>query len=146
MSARTIPDGAAVTNHFTASFSPWVEEGEFISISGLADEVEVIDGPDARGYATGKRTRQTLTLVVASHVDLSASMHAWKDAVENGAGDHAVTGTVTISDAADNPKAIYELLNCMVMSVAPNDMSLDGAEVAQETFTMSYAGMRRIGP
>jgi len=146
MGARTIPDGAAVTNHFIASFSPWVTEGEFISVSGLTDEVEVIDGPDGRGYSTGKATRQTLTVIAASHTDLSLEMSRWKNAVENGAPSHAVTGVVTVADAADNPKAIYELENCMVHSIAPNDLSLDGAEVGQETYQISYSRLRRIGP
>ena len=146
MAARVIPDGAAVTNHFLASFAPWVEEGEFISISGLADETEVIDGPDGRGYSTGKATRQTLTVVVASHTDLSDAMHAWKNAVENGGVNSSVVGTITVSDAADNAKAIYELERCMVNSMSANDLALDGAEVGQETFMISYARLKRIGP
>jgi hypothetical protein len=146
MAARTIPDGAAVTNHFIASFSPFVEEGEFTSVSGLSDETEVIDGPDGRGYTTGKATRQTLTVVAPSHTDLAQSMSAWREKVENGAPGAAVTGTITVSDAGDTPIAIYELERCMVFSLAPNDLALDGAEVGQETFQISYARMRRIGP
>ena len=146
MSARTIPDGAAVTNHYSASFSPWVEEGEFTSITGLNDEIEIIDGPDGRGYTTGKASRQTLTVIVPSHTDLAGQMAAWKDAVENGKPGHAVTGVVTVSNAADTPVAVYELVNCMVHSQQPNDLGLDGAEVGQETYQISYARLRRIGP
>lgn len=146
MPARTIPDGAAVTNHFTGSFPPYVEEGAFISISGIADESEVIDGPDSRGYSTGKKTRQTLTVVVPMHTDLSAAMYQWKSDTANGKAGHAVTGTVTVADAADTPKAIFELANCMCYSMSSSDMSLDGAEMGQETFMISYAGVERIGP
>ena len=146
MAARTIPDGAAVTNHFNASFSPYVEEGEFTSISGLSDETEVIDGPDGRGYSTGKATRQTLTAVVPSHTDLAGEMEQWRNDTENGKAGHAVTGTVTVSNAADEPVAIYELENCMCFSVAPNDLALDGAEIGLETYQISYARLKRIGP
>ena len=146
MSARTIPDGAGVTNHFSASFSPHVSEAGFTSITGLGDETEVIDGPDSRGYATGKKSRRDLTVVIPAHDPASADMHAWKLASDNGDPGHNVTGTVTISDAADTPISIWELTNCINKMVESNDMSLDGAEVALETFTISYATATRIGP
>jgi hypothetical protein len=144
--ARTIPDGAAVTNHFSISFGPWVVELNCTSVSGLSDEVEVVDGPDGRGYATGKVTRRDLTIVVPDHDPQISQMIAWKEATENGAANHFCTGTVTRMDAADNPVAIYEVEHAMCKSEAPNDMSLDGAEVGQTTFMVSYFRAKRIGP
>lgn len=146
MGARTIPDGAGVTNHFTASFAPHVVEAPAISVTGLGDELEVIDGPDARGYSTGKGSRRDLTVVMPAHDPATLDFHAWKEACENGAPGHNVEGVVTVQDAADNPIAVWELENCINRMVEPNDMTLDGAEVAQETFTISYSRAKRIGP
>ncbi len=144
MATRTIPDGAAITNHFAASFAPHVSEGGFTSITGLKDEVAVIDGPDGRGYVTGKPTRQTLTCVVPSHDPTAVAMADWKNKCENGAPGYKVTGTVTVSDVADNPVATYELEDCICFGHDASDMTLDGGEVAVETFTVSYSRMRRI--
>jgi hypothetical protein len=146
MPARTIADGAAVTNHFAASFAPWVVDGNFISVTGLGDETEIIDGPDGRGYSTGKKTKRELTVVLADHEDAIAGMHDWKEAVENGGLNNAVNGTVTRMDAGGNPIAIWELERCLCKMVEPNDMSLDGAEVGQSTFTITYYQAKLIGP
>lgn len=146
MSTNTIPDGAGVTNHYTASFSPHVSEAAFISVTGLKDEVEIIDGPDKRGYITGQPTRQTLTLILASHDPAAPQMHSWKDKCENGTPGYKVTGTVTVMDVADTPIAIYELSDCMCSSFDANDLTMDGADVAKETFTVSYSRLKRIGP
>lgn len=146
MGSRTIPDGAGVTNHFSVSFAPWVTEVGVTSLSGLEDETEIIDGPDSRGYSTGKTTRKDLTVVIPSHDPGSKQLHAWKNAVENGLPGHAVTGVVTVMDAGGNVIAIYELERCMCRTFAPNDFAIDGGEVAQETFTISYYRLRRIGP
>lgn len=144
--AKVIPDGAGVTNHFRASFAPWIPEANFTQITGLGDEVEVIDGPDARGYVTGKTTRRDLTVVIPSHDPAAPLMAVWKDTCENGLPGHNVAGTLTISDANDQPIAIYEVENCICKMFEANDLQLDGAEVAQETYTISYARMKRIGP
>lgn len=146
MGARTIPDGAGVTNHFAVSFAPHVSEANVTSVGGLGDEVEVIDGPDGRGYSTGKASRRDLTVVIPAHDPANSDFHAWKEECENGADGHAVTGTVTVADAADNAVEIWELENCICKMVESTDMSLDGAEVAQNTFTVSYARAKRIGP
>jgi hypothetical protein len=146
MGARTIPDGAGITNHFSASFAPHVSEAGYTSLSGLKDEISMVDGPDGRGYITGKPTRQTLTLVVPSHDPAASMMHAWKEKCEHGTPGYKVTGTVTVSDVADNPVAIYELEDCICFGVEANDLTLDGGEVAIETFQVSYSRKRRIGP
>lgn len=146
MSARTIPDGAGVTNHFTFSAAPHVTEAPATSITGLSDEVEVIDGPDKRGYVTGQRQRRDLTVVMPAHDPVTADFHEWKLACENGSPGHNVTGVVTVLTAADEPVGIWELTNCICKMVEHNDMSLDGAEVALETFTISYATADKIGP
>jgi phage tail-like protein len=144
MSTRQIPDGAGVTNHYSGSFAPWVTEGNFISLSGLSDEIEVIDGPDKRGYATGQPTRQTLTVVVSSNDPTSAQMHIWKNAVEQGLPGHRSIGVVSVMDNGRNPVATFELEDCICMKFDHNDLQLDGAEVAQETFELSYSRLRRI--
>lgn len=144
MPARTIPDGVAVTNHFAASFAPWVSEGGFTQISGLKDQSAVIDGPDGRGYSTGKKSRQTLTLHVPSHDPTAVQMHAWRNMCINGLPGYKVTGTVTVSDVADNPIANYELTDCICHEFEANDLTLDGGEVGMETFTVSYSGLIRI--
>ena len=146
MGARTIPDGAVVTNHFSVSFDPHVNEAAATSVGGLGDEVEVIDGPDGRGYSTGKATKRDLTVVMPEHDPQTPSFHAWKEACENGAVGHNVTGIIVRQDAADNPLAIYELTNCICKMVEANDMSLDGAEIGLITFTISYARAKLIGP
>lgn len=146
MGARTIPDGAAVTNHFSVSFSPWVVEAGATSVTGLGDDTEIIDGPDNRGYSTGRATRRTLTVVMPDHDPATAKFFAWKEAVENGGANHFVTGTVTILDAADNPIQIWELEHCMCNQGEHNDMSLDGAEVGMTTFSISYFRGKVIGP
>ena len=146
MGSKTIPDGAGVTNHFLASFAPWVSEAGYTQVTGLGDEVEVIDGPDKRGYSTGQGSRRDLTVVIPAHDPSAPLMHAWKNACENGLPGHAVTGTVTIADAGDTPISIWEVENCICKQVESNDMNIDGAEVAVETFTISYARAKRIGP
>lgn len=146
MGARTIPDGAGVTNHFSISFDPFITEANATSVGGLGDETEIVDGPDSRGYSTGKATRRDLTVVIPAHDPSNAKFHAWKEAVENGSPGHRVTGVVTIQDANDNPIEIWELTSCMCKMVEAGDMSLDGADVAQNTFTISYARAKRIGP
>lgn len=146
MGQRTIPDGAGVTNHFSASFGDKVREAGFTSISGLKDELEVIDGPDSRGYATGKPSRQTLNCVIPAHDPAALDMNKWKIECENGKPGHNVTGIVTEMDAADRPIAIWELENCICHSVESNDKSLDGAEVALHTYMVSYARGKIIGP
>lgn len=146
MGARTIPDGAGVTNHFSASFAPHVTEAPATSITGLGDEIEVIDGPDKRGYITGQHQRRDLTVVMPAHDPTTADFHAWKTECENGSPGHNVTGVITVADAADNPVGVWELANCICRMVEANDMSLDGAEVAIETFTISYSTAEKIGP
>lgn len=146
MATRTIPDGAGITNHFSAAFAPWVAEAGFTQISGIKDEVAIVDGPDKRGYITGQGSRQDLTVQVPSHDPASASMHAWKTACENGTPGYKVTGTVTVADVADNPIAIYELSDCICHGFDANDLTIDGGEVAIETFTISYSRAKRIGP
>jgi len=146
MPARTIPDGAVVTNHFTASFDPHVIEANFIQCGGLGDETEVIDGPDGRGYSTGKATRRDLTVILADHEPAIPDMHEWKKKCENGAPNHAVNGIITRMDANDNPIAVWELTNCICKMVEANDMNIESAEVGQSTFTISYARARLIGP
>ncbi len=146
MSARTIPDGAGVTNHFSASFAPHVEEANLTALSGLGDEVEVIDGPDGRGYSTGKASRRDLTVSIPSHDPANKAFHAWKELCENGGANHNVTGTVTQADAADTPIEIWELTNCICKMVEATDMDINGAEVAINTFTISYARAKRVGP
>jgi len=146
MSARTIPDGAGVTNHFTVSFAPHVVEAGATSVGGLGDSTEIIDGPDGRGYSTGKGTRRDLTVVIPTHDPASPLFHAWRLAVENGAPGSKVPGSIVVADAGENPVAIYELDDCQCYQFEPNDLQMDGAEVAQETFTISYSRMRRVGP
>lgn len=146
MAARTIIDGAGVTNHFAASFAPFVTEANLISVSGLGDETEIIDGPDGRGYSTGKKTKRELTVVIADHEPATADFYAWKEAVENGALGHWVTGTITRMNSRDEPIQIWELERCMCKMAEANDMSLDGAEVGQATFTISYFQAKVIGP
>ena len=146
MAARTIIDGAGVTNHFSASFAPFVNEANLISITGLGDEVEIIDGPDGRGYSTGKVTKRDLTVVIADHEPAVADFIAWKEAVENGNIGHYVTGLITRSDSNDNPVMIFELERCMCKMHEVNDMNLDGAEVGQSTFTISYFRAKVVGP
>lgn len=146
MSARVIPDGAGITNHFQASFAPWVSEAGFISISGLKDEVGMTDGPDGRGYMTGKPSRQTLTCVIPSHDPAAIQLATWKQACENGKPGHKVTGTVTVADVADSPISIYELQDCQCFSFEANDLSLDGGDVATESYMVSYSRLKRIGP
>ena len=146
MGARTIPDGAGVTNHFAVSFAPHVTEAPATSVTGLGDETEVIDGPDKRGYVTGQKQRRDLTVVMPGHDPATPDFHAWKELCENGGLNHAVTGVVTILTSGDLPVSIWELKNCICKMVEHNDMSLDGAEVALETFTISYATAKRIGP
>ena len=146
MAARTIPDGAGITSHFSASFAPHVSEAGFTQVTGIGDEIEVVDGPDARGYVTGRGTRKDATLVIPSHDPASGQMHAWKDKCENGALGHAVTGTVSVLTAGDEPVAIWELTNCICKMVETSDLNLEGAEVSVETFTVSYARAKRIGP
>jgi hypothetical protein len=146
MSTRTIPDGAGITNHFSASFAPWVSEAGFISISGLKDTITMVDGPDKRGYITGQGSRQDLTVVVPSHDPASPLLHAWKTACTNGTPGYKVTGTVTVSDVADNPIATYELDDCQCYDFSANDLTIDGGEVAIDTFVISYSRCKRIGP
>lgn len=146
MGARTIPDGAAVSNHFSVSFPPHVIEANATAVGGLGDEVEVIDGPDGRGYSTGKATRRDITVAIPVHDPANAAFHAWKEAVENGAPGHAVTGTVTLQDAGDNPIEIWETENSICRMGETSDMSLDGAEVQITTFTISVARAKRVGP
>lgn len=143
---RTIPDGAGMTNHFSASFAPWVSEAGFISVSGIKDEIGMVDGPDKRGYITGQGSRQDLTVTISSHDAAAVLLHAWKTACETGAAGYIVTGTVTVSDIADNPTAVYELAHCICKGFDANDLTIDGGEVAIETFTISYARAKRIGP
>ena len=100
MSARLIPDGAGVTNHFSVSFGYGsLKEIGATEVDGLNDEHEIIDGPDGRGYATGKVTRQTLTVSIPAHDPAILGMHKWKDAVENGIpAAIAVSGVITKMD------------------------------------------------
>jgi hypothetical protein len=144
MGARTIPDGAAVTNHFSCSFPPWALEVAATSVSGIGDETEVIDGPDGRGYATGKASRRDLTIVVPSHDPSARGLHLWKIACEHGTPGYQVVGLVTVADVADNVVAVYELSNCICKQFEQNDMSLDSAEIGLITFTISYARATRI--
>lgn len=146
MGSRTIIDGAGVTNHFAASFAPFVTEANLISLTGLGDEVEVIDGPDGRGYATGKVTKRDITVVIADHEPAVAGFMEWKEAVENGAPGHIVTGAVTRMDSNDQPIQIWELERCLCKMVEVNDMSIDGAEVGQSTFTITVFRAKLIGP
>lgn len=146
MSARVIPDFAAVGNHFSASFSPHVTEANATEISGLKDETEVIDGPDGRGYATGKASKQELTVVVPCHDPANPQFHAWKDKCENGALGHAVAGVVTLMTAGDVPVQVWELTNCICRAVEGTSMKLDGAEVGADKFMISYARAKVVGP
>lgn len=146
MSARTIIDGAGVTNHFSVSFDPWVAEANVISISGLGDEVEIIDGPDGRGYSTGKVTKREVTIVIADHEPAVADFVAWKEAVENGAPNHVAVGLITRMDAKDQPIQIWELERSLCFGHDENDMSIDGAEVGQATFKISCYRAKLIGP
>lgn len=146
MPAKTIPDGAGVTNHFSVSFGTWISEAPAISVSGLKDDTEIIDGPDKRGYSTGQPTRQDLTIVLPSHDPACEQMHVWRRAVENGTPGHRATGTVTVMDAADTPVAIYELSDCMAKSLEASELSMESPAVAQETFGISYSRFKRIGP
>lgn len=146
MGTRTIIDGAGVTNHFAASFAPWVSEANLISVAGLGDETEIIDGPDGRGYSTGKVTKRDLTVVIADHEPAVADFVAWKEAVENGAANHVATGMLTRMDANDQPIQIWELERCLCKMHEENDMSLDGGEVGQATFTISVYRAKLIGP
>jgi hypothetical protein len=146
MAARIIPDGAGVTNHFSISFAPHGQEANATAVSGLGDETEVIDGPDGRGYATGKATRKELTVEIPSHDPACLDFHAWKDTCENGLPGHVVTGVITKMDAADNPIAVWEVEHCICRSVESSDMKLDGAEVDIDKFMISYARAKRIGP
>lgn len=146
MGARTIPDGAAVTNHFSVSFAPWIVEAGATSVTGLGDEVEVIDGPDNRGYSTGRPSRRDLTVVIPDHDPAISGFMEWKEAVENGGENHFVTGTVSVLDSADNAVMTWELEHCMCKMAEHNDMSLDSAEVGQTTFTISYFRAKKIGP
>lgn len=146
MSTRTIPDGAGMTNHFSASFAPHVSEAGFTSISGLKDEIEVVDGPDKRGYITGQASRQGLTVHVPSHDPAATQMHSWKSKCENATPGYKVTGTVTVSTANDQPIAVYELSDCQCHGMEANDMNIDNGEVAMETFNISYSRCKRIGP
>jgi hypothetical protein len=146
MSARVIPDGAAISNHFAVSFSPHVVEANATSVDGLGDEVEVVDGPDGRGYSTGKAMRKDLTVAIPIHDPANALFHAWKEKCENGAAGHQATGTVTIMTSGDVPVEIFELSNCICKQFEATGMKLDGAEVAVNTFTISYSRAKRIGP
>lgn len=146
MSARVIPDGAGVTNHFSASFAPHVTEANLVGVEGIGDETEVVDGPDGRGYATGKATRRDITVMIPVHDPANALFHAWKEKCENGAIGHACTGTVTVMTAGDVPVEIWELTNCICRTVEATGMKLDSAEVAVNTFTISVARCKRIGP
>ena len=146
MAARTIIDGAGVTNHFTASWAPFVTEANLIQVTGLGDEVEVIDGPDGRGYATGKVTKRDITVVLADHEPAVAGFVKWKEAVENGLPGHITTGIITRMDAKDTPIQIWELERCMCKLHEENDMNLDGAEVGQATFTITCYRAKLIGP
>lgn len=146
MGARTIIDGAGVTNHFTASFPPFVSEANFISITGLGDDTEVIDGPDGRGYSTGKKTKRELTVIIAEHEPAVKDLMNWKEAVENGSNPHHATGTVNRLNSRDEPVGIWELERCMCKMVEANDMSLDGGDVGQLTFTITYYQAKLVGP
>lgn len=146
MSARIIPDGAGVTNHFSVSFPPHVVEANVTGLSGLGDETEVVDGPDGRGYATGKASRGDMTVMIPCHDPACAQFHAWKDACENGAVGHAVTAVVTVMTAGDVPVSIWEVTNCICKSVTTTDMKLDSGEVAVDSFGISFARAKRIGP
>jgi hypothetical protein len=146
MGAKTIPDGAAVTNHFRASFAPHVNEANLTGVSGIGDELEVIDGPDGRGYMTGKATRRDLTVMIPAHDPANKDFHAWKELCENGGVNHNITGTIEVADAADTPVEIWELSNCICKMVETTDLSIDGAEVAINTYTISYFRAKRIGP
>lgn len=146
MGARTLSDGASVTNHFALSFSPWVSEANVTSVSGLMDDSEVIDGPDGRGYPTGKKTKKELTVVLADHEEAYDQFMEWKEAVENGAVNAQATGTITRMNARDEPIRIWELERCFCRSGAANDMSIDGAEVGQTTFIVTYYSAKVIGP
>ena len=87
-----------------------------------------------------------LTVVVSTHDPASVLMYAWCQMCENGTPGYQVTGTVTVSDVSDAAIGIYELENCICYGYEANDMSLDGGDVALETFQISYARARRIGP
>lgn len=144
MGARTIPDGAAVTNHFLLSFGTWVTEANATSVSGFSDETEVIDGPDGRGYSTGKASRQTLMVDIPSHDPASKLMHAWREACEHGAPGHVSSGVATVMDAGDNVVAVYELQHCICHKFEATDFKLDGAEVAMDKFSVSVARIKRV--
>jgi hypothetical protein len=146
MGARTIPDGAGVTNHFSVSFAPHVVEANATGVDGIKDEVEVIDGPDGRGYATGKASRQDLVVSLPAHDPANADFHAWKELCENGGIGHQATGVITIMTAADTAVEIWELENCILKMVEAPGMSLDSAEVAINKWTISYARAKHIGP
>ena len=146
MSVRTIPDGAAITNHFSAAFGVWVSEAGFTQISGLKDEVGMTDGPDKRGYMTGQKTKQTLTVHIPTHDPSSLLLQAWKQACASGKPGHRTTGVVTVMDIADAPIAVYELSDCLCIGFETGDLNIDGGEVAIDTYTISYSGLERIGP
>lgn len=146
MSVKTIPDGAGISNHFSLSFPPHVIDINATSVTGFADETEVIDGPDSRGYSTGKAMRQTLTVEIPSHDPGALAMHAWREKCENAAPGHFCTGTATKMDAADNPIAILELTHCICFKFEGTDNKMDGGEVEVDKFSISYYRAKRIGP
>jgi hypothetical protein len=146
MSTRTIPDGVAVTNHFSVSFPPYVVEANVIKIGGLGDELEVIEGPDNRVYSTGRPTKKELTLEIADNDPAVPQLMKWKEDTENGKPGHYTTGTITRENAANQPVSIWELERCILRQVEANDMSIDGAEVGMLTFTISYYRAKMIGP
>jgi hypothetical protein len=146
MATKTIPDGAGITNHYTAAFAPWVNEANFTKIGALKDEIEVVDGPDKRGYVTGQPSKQEVQLTIPSHDPAAKLMHTWKDACENGLPLHNATGVITISTAADVPVEIWEITNCICRAAETKEMGLDGADVSETMFMVSYSRAKRIGP
>jgi hypothetical protein len=71
-------------------------------------------------------------------------MHTWKEKTEHGAPDNRCVGTVTVSDNGGNVRAIFELEDCLCNKTSHSDLKIDGAEVAQETFEISYSRCRRL--
>lgn len=139
---RVIPDEAGVTNQFSASFGTYITEGNFISVSGLADASVVIDGPDRRGYATGQKERQTLTVVCATNDPTAYAMENWYRASENGLGRSI--GTVTVKTASGVPVAVYELNDCIVAKSSYTDLNIESPEVSQATWEISYSSLTRV--
>ena len=142
MSHRVIPDEAAITNHYSASFGQWIREGNFTSIGGLKDAQSVIDGPDARGYATGKPERQTLSVACALNDPTAYQMQNWYEASKAGVGRSA--GVVTVKTASDIPIGTFELNDCIVASSSFTDLGIESPEVSVATFEISYSTLFRV--